>query len=72
MFPIKYLIIDKYQWKDKELVEKLKHESYHIKYFCGGVKVTQLICISEKKYAKKYPRGCVKVLAFITNESSNG
>ena len=34
-----YQIIDKYQWKDKELLEKLKCTNYDTKYFSGGGKV---------------------------------
>ena len=37
-FPLTYRIIDKYQWKYKELVDKLKCANYHTKYSCGGVK----------------------------------
>ena len=40
-------MIDKYKLKDKELVDKLK-KNYHTKSFFGGVKVTHLICVSEK------------------------
>ena len=47
-FPLTYLIIDKYQHKDKEMLDKLRREKYHTKYFCGVRKVIQLICISGK------------------------
>ena len=32
--PLTYQKIDKYQHKEKNLVEKLKLANYHIKYFC--------------------------------------
>ena len=47
IFPLTYQMIDKYQRKDKELVNKLKHSNYHTKSFPGGGKVTQLICRSD-------------------------
>ena len=34
-----YQIIDKYQWKEKKMLDK-KSANYHTKYFCGGGKVT--------------------------------
>ena len=43
-----YQIVDKYQRKDKELVAKIKCESYYTKYFCVGGIITQLICRSDK------------------------
>ena len=44
MLTLTYQKIDKYQRKDNELVDKLKHANYHTKYFRGGRIVTQLIC----------------------------
>ena len=40
--------MDKYQWKNKSWVEKLKYASNHNKYFCVGEKDTHIICRSEK------------------------
>ena len=39
-FPLTYQIIDKYQCKYKELVDKLKCKNCHDKYFCEGIKFT--------------------------------
>ena len=45
--PTNIKMINKYQQKYKELVDKLKHTNYHTKYSRGGGKVTQIICRSE-------------------------
>ena len=34
--PLTHQMIDKYQCKDKELVDKLKRANDYTKYFCGG------------------------------------
>ena len=51
-------MIDRYQWRDKELAAKPKRTNYHTNYFCGGEIVTQLLCISDKMFMptiiKKY------------------
>ena len=41
-------MIGKYQRKEKELEDKIKHADYHTKYFCGGGIITQLIFKSDK------------------------
>ena len=46
--PTNIKMINKYQQKYKELVDKLKHTNYHTKYSRGGGKVTQIICRSDK------------------------
>ena len=43
-FPLTYQMIDKYQWKDIELVDKLIRNNYHIKYFCGHRKFRHFVC----------------------------
>ena len=42
--PLTYRTINKYQHKDKELVEKLKCANYHTKSFRGGGNAFMLIC----------------------------
>ena len=44
-------MIDKYQRKYKELVDKLKRANYPTKYFRGGGIVTQVIYRSDDFYA---------------------
>ena len=50
--------MNKYQQKDKELVEKLKWANYHNKYFLGGGNTFMLICKNDKivvpKILQKY------------------
>ena len=46
--PLTYQKINKYQRKDKELVEKLKCANYHTKYFHGGVNTFMFICKNDK------------------------
>ena len=43
-----YQTIDKYQRKEKEQVEKLKHANYHTKYSCGGGNIFMLIFKNDK------------------------
>ena len=47
-FPLIYRTINKYQRKDKELVENLKCANYHTKYFCGGGNTFMHICKNYK------------------------
>ena len=35
------------------MANKIKHTSYHTKYFCGGRKLMQLICISDMFFVSK-------------------
>ena len=43
-FPLIYRTINKYQRKDKNMVEKLKCANYHTKSFRGGGNACMLIC----------------------------
>ena len=52
-FPLTYQTINKYQRKDKELVEKLKRANYHTKYFSGGGNTSMLICKNNKIFVPK-------------------
>ena len=47
-FPLTYRMINKYQRKDKEMVEKLKCANYHTKYFRGGGNTFMIICKNDK------------------------
>ena len=47
-FPLTYQMINKYQGKDKELVDKLKCAIFHNNYFFRGEKFTQIICRNDK------------------------
>ena len=44
IFPLTYQTINKYQCKDKELLEKSRCANYHTKYFKGGRNIFILIC----------------------------
>ena len=48
ILPLTYQTINKYQRKDKELVEKLKCANYHTKSFRGGRNKFMLICKNDK------------------------
>ena len=48
IFPLTYQTINKYQRKDKELLEKSKCANYHTKYFRGGGNIFILICKNYK------------------------
>ena len=47
-------MVDKYQDKDKYLVDKIKFSNYRTKFFCGGRKVILLIRRSEILLFQKY------------------
>jgi hypothetical protein len=49
-YPLQYKIIAKYQWKQNDLVSKVRknHEGFQIKSFCGGGKKRDLICYNDK------------------------
>ena len=70
MFPLTYLMIDKYQNKDKELVAKLKRAKYHTKSFWGW-KFTQLICRSEHFYVNSSLILFSKMVPYIPNAYRN-
>ena len=48
IFLLTYQMINKYQGKDKELVDKLKCAIFHNNYFFRGEKFTQIICRNDK------------------------
>ena len=59
-------MLDKYQQKGKELIDKLKHANYHTKYFSVGGKVTQLICRSDIFFcANNDPKLCINLLPYV-------
>ena len=47
-FPLTYKIMDKYQRKDKEILNKLKMKVYHAKDFRGGGTTRMLVCYNDK------------------------
>jgi hypothetical protein len=47
-FPLTYKILDKYQRKDKEILNKLKKKTYHANDFHGGGTTRMLICRNDK------------------------
>ena len=47
-FSLNYKLIDKFQQKDHNLVDKLKRAIYQTETFCGGKKKRQLICKNGK------------------------
>ena len=40
--------MDKYQRREKELVEKIKRANYSTKYFCGGGNTSMIVCKNDK------------------------
>ena len=71
MFPLTNQTIDKYQWKYKELLDKLKHANYHTKFFRGGGKVMQLICRNDKIVVPKMIKWN-KLVPYIPTVPRNG
>ena len=47
-FPLTYWTINRYQRKDKYILEKFKFANYHTKYLFGGGNIFMLICKSDK------------------------
>ena len=59
MFPQTYRMVDKYQHKYKELLDKLKFASYHANYFRGGRNIAQLIFRGDNFFVRKILQKCV-------------
>ena len=71
MFPLTNQTIDKYQWKYKELLDKLQHANYNTKFFRGGGKVMQLICRNDKIVVPKMIKWN-KLVPYIPTVPRNG